>query len=42
VMEVLSNPYAEGFYARLGFVRTGTVTTQLGIGSKMRRTLQSA
>ena len=40
VMEVLANPYADGFYARLGFVRTGTVTTPLGIGSKMRRLLR--
>ena len=39
VMEVLANPYADGFYARLGFVRTGTVTTPLGIGGKMRRLL---
>ena len=37
VMEVLANPYADGFYARLGFVRIGTVTTPLGIGGKMRR-----
>jgi GNAT superfamily N-acetyltransferase len=40
VMEVLANPYADGFYARLGFVRTGTVTTPLGIGGKMRRLLR--
>lgn len=36
VMEVLANPYADGFYTRLGFVRIGTVTTPLGIGGKMR------
>ena len=40
VMEVLANPYADGFYARLGFVRIGTVTTPLGIGGKMRRLLR--
>jgi len=40
VMEVLANPYADGFYVRLGFVRTGTVNTPLGIGSKMRRLLR--
>ena len=40
VMEVLANPYADGFYARLGFVRIGTVTTPLGIGGKMRRFLR--
>lgn len=39
VMEVLANPYADGFYARLGFVRIGTVATPLGIGGKMRRLL---
>lgn len=39
VMEVLANPYADGFYTRLGFVRIGTVTTPLGIGGKMRRLL---
>ena len=38
-MHVMANPYAEGFYAKLGFVRTGTVQTQFGIGSKMRRNL---
>jgi N-acetylglutamate synthase-like GNAT family acetyltransferase len=40
VMEVLANPYADGFYARLGFVRIGTVITPLGIGGKMRRLLR--
>jgi GNAT superfamily N-acetyltransferase len=40
VMEVLANPYADGFYTRLGFVRIGTVTTPLGIGGKMRRLLR--
>jgi GNAT superfamily N-acetyltransferase len=40
VMEVLANPYADGFYVRLGFVRIGTVTTPLGIGAKMRLSLQ--
>jgi len=39
-MEVLANPYADGFYARLGFVWIGTVTTPLGIGGKMRRLLR--
>jgi GNAT superfamily N-acetyltransferase len=39
-MEVVANPYAEGFYARMWFVRTGTVTMALGIGSKMRRSLK--
>jgi GNAT superfamily N-acetyltransferase len=39
-MEVLANPHADGFYARLGFVRIGTVTTPLGIGGKMRRLLR--
>jgi len=34
-MHVLANPYAEGFYKKLGFARTGIVQTQLGIGSKM-------
>jgi GNAT superfamily N-acetyltransferase len=36
VMEVLANPYAEGFYGKLGFVRTGTAQTAFGIASKMR------
>jgi GNAT superfamily N-acetyltransferase len=40
VMEVLANPHADGFYAKLGFVRIGTVTTPLGIGGKMRRLLR--
>ena len=40
VMEVLANPYADGFYTRLGFVWIGTVTTPLGIGGKMRRLLR--
>ncbi|MBA2589033.1 MAG: GNAT family N-acetyltransferase [Alphaproteobacteria bacterium] len=35
-MHVMANPYAEGFYAKLGFVRTGTVQTQFGIGTKMQ------
>ena len=39
VMEVVANPYAEGFYTRLGFVRTGTVATQFGNAGKMRRVL---
>jgi GNAT superfamily N-acetyltransferase len=39
IMHVLANPYAEGFYEKLGFVRTGIVQTQLGIGSKMHRRL---
>ena len=38
-MHVLANPYAEGFYKKLGFARTGIVQTQLGIGSKMHRPL---
>jgi GNAT superfamily N-acetyltransferase len=36
-MEVLSNPYAEGFYAKQGFLRMGTVQTQFGVAAKMRR-----
>lgn len=39
MMEVTANPQAEGFYARLGFARTGLVTTAFGIASKMRRSL---
>jgi len=39
VMEVLGNPHAEGFYEKLGFVRTGTVQLPFGIASKMRRAL---
>ena len=39
VMEVLGNPNAEGFYEKLGFVRTGTVKLPFGIASKMRRAL---
>jgi GNAT superfamily N-acetyltransferase len=35
VMHVMANPYAEDFYAKLGFVRAGTVQTAYGIGSKM-------
>ncbi|MBW8708418.1 MAG: GNAT family N-acetyltransferase [Alphaproteobacteria bacterium] len=38
-MHVMANPYAEGFYTKLGFARTGTVQTQFGIGSKMQRNL---
>ena len=38
-MHVLANPYAEGFYKKLGFACTGIVQTQLGIGSKMHRSL---
>jgi GNAT superfamily N-acetyltransferase len=38
-MEVLANPYAEGFYEKLDFVCIGTMQTQFGIGSKMRRNL---
>jgi GNAT superfamily N-acetyltransferase len=34
-MEVLSNPYAEGFYAKQGFSRIGTVRTQFGLAAKM-------
>ncbi len=29
MMEVTANPQAEGFYARLGFTRSGLVTTVL-------------
>ena len=39
IMEVKTNPQAEGFYVRLGFTRTGLVTTPFGIASKMRRSL---
>lgn len=39
VMEVLGNPYAEGFYVKLGFVQTGTMMSPFGIGLKMRRPL---
>jgi N-acetylglutamate synthase-like GNAT family acetyltransferase len=39
VMEVLGNPYAEGFYVKLGFVRTGTVMLPFGMGLKMHRRL---
>jgi GNAT superfamily N-acetyltransferase len=39
VMEVLGNPYAEGFYVKLGFVRTGTVMLRFGMGLKMHRRL---
>jgi predicted N-acetyltransferase YhbS len=35
-MEVIANPYAELFYARLGFVRTGTAQTPFGSASQMR------
>jgi GNAT superfamily N-acetyltransferase len=35
-MEVLANPYARGFYAKLGFVGTGTVITLFGPGFRMR------
>jgi GNAT superfamily N-acetyltransferase len=38
-MEVLANPYADGFYEKLGFACIGTMQTQFGIGSKMRRNL---
>jgi hypothetical protein len=40
MMEVIANPQAESFYARLGFTRTGLVTTSFGIASKMRRSLR--
>jgi GNAT superfamily N-acetyltransferase len=40
MMEVTANPQAEGFYARLGFARSGLVTTSFGIASKMRRSLR--
>jgi GNAT superfamily N-acetyltransferase len=40
MMEVTANPQAEGFYARLGFARSGLVTTAFGIASKMRRSLR--
>jgi GNAT superfamily N-acetyltransferase len=39
VMNVMANPFAEGFYVKLGFVRTGTVQTMYGIASKMHRNL---
>jgi GNAT superfamily N-acetyltransferase len=39
VMEVLGNPYAEGFYVKLGFVRTGTVPLPFGFAAKMCRQL---
>jgi GNAT superfamily N-acetyltransferase len=39
VMEVLGNPYAEGFYVKLGFVRIGTMMSPFGMGLKMRRRL---
>jgi GNAT superfamily N-acetyltransferase len=39
VMEVVANPQSEGFYVRLGFARTGLVTTAFGIASKMRCSL---
>ncbi|HSS12641.1 MAG TPA: GNAT family N-acetyltransferase [Rhizomicrobium sp.] len=39
VMHVTANPYAEGFYVKVGFVRTGTVPTAFGIGIKMHRNL---
>jgi GNAT superfamily N-acetyltransferase len=35
-MDVVANPYAELFYAGLGFVRVGTEQTAFGIASKMR------
>ncbi len=40
MMEVTANPQSEGFYIRLGFARTGLVTTSFGIASKMRRSLR--
>lgn len=39
MIEVTANPQAEGFYDRLGFTRSGLVTTSFGIASKMRRPL---
>ncbi len=39
VMEVLGNPCAEGFYVKLGFVRTATVALPFGIAAKMHRRL---
>ena len=40
MMEVIANPQAESFYARLGFTRTGLVTLPFGIASKMRCSLR--
>jgi GNAT superfamily N-acetyltransferase len=40
MMEVTANPQSEGFYTRLGFARSGLVTTSFGIASKMRRSLR--
>lgn len=40
MMEVTANPQSEGFYVRLGFARTGLLTTSFGIASKMRRSLR--
>ncbi|MBO9576113.1 MAG: GNAT family N-acetyltransferase [Sphingobium sp.] len=41
-LHVVGNPYAEGFYLRCGFQRTGLVETRFGTGIAMIRALMHA
>lgn len=38
-LSVIANPHALGFYSAVGFVAGDLVTTQLGAGTRMHRTL---
>ncbi len=40
-VEVTANPRAEGFYAKLGFIRIGRTETRFGSASRMRHVVSS-